>query len=172
MPALSDPVRFLKGVGPEMARRLERLRIATVRDLLFHVPTAYRDRRTITPIASLRPGTEASVLATLWSVRLERRLRGRRDLTAQARDDTGTLRIVWFNQPYLEGTLREGERYLLSGTVQPFRGLEMHNPDFEPDDASEEYVHVGRLVPRYGLTEGVGERWLRARVHDALEDLP
>jgi ATP-dependent DNA helicase RecG len=172
MPSLSDPVRFLKGVGPEMARRLERLRIATVRDLLFRVPTAYRDRRTISPIVGLSPGTEASVLATLWSVRLVRRLRGRSDVTAMARDDTGTLRIVWFNQPYLAESLKAGGRYLFSGTVQPFQGLEMHNPDFEPGDASGEHLHVGRLVPRYPLTEGVAERWVRARVRDALDDLP
>ena len=169
---MSDSVRYLKGVGPEMAKRLARLRILTIRDLLFHVPTGYRDRRTISPIARLTPGSEASVLATLWSVHLVRRLRGRRDLTATVRDDTGTLRVVWFNQPYLAEALKPGARYVFSGPVQPFQGLEMHNPDFEPDETPEEHLHVGRLAPRYALTEGVAERWMRARVRDALDALP
>lgn len=172
MPGLSDPVRFLKGVGPEMARRLGRLKIATVRDLLFHVPRSYRDRRTVSTIAALAPGAEASVAATLGSIRLTHRLRGRRDLTAVVRDETGTLRIVWFNQPYLADALSPGTRYLFSGPVQPFRGLEMHNPDFEPEGDPDQHLHVGRLTPRYPLTEGVAERWMRARVRDALDALP
>ena len=171
MPTLGDPVRYLKGVGPEMARRLGRLRIETVRDLLFHVPRSYRDRRTLSPIAGLAPGGEASVLATLHSVRLTRRWRGRRDLTAMVRDETGTLRIVWFNQPYLADSLEPGTQYLFSGPIQPFRGLEMHNPDFELPGDPDQLLHVGRLIPRYPLTEGVAERWMRARVRDALDGL-
>ena len=63
MPALHDPIRYLKGVGPEMARRLERLGIVTVRDLLYHLPSGYRDRRVVTPIARVQPGVEATVEA-------------------------------------------------------------------------------------------------------------
>jgi ATP-dependent DNA helicase RecG len=171
MISLNDPVRFLKGVGPEMARRLERLGIRTIRDLLYHVPRAYRDRRATVPIASLKPGTEASVLATLADMRL-RPLRGRRDLQATLRDDSGFIRVVWFNQPYLAPTLRVGDRYLFSGVVQVFRGLELHNPEFEPADSEDAHLHVGRVVPRYALTEGVAERWLRARVRAALDEIP
>ncbi|HYQ88780.1 MAG TPA: ATP-dependent DNA helicase RecG, partial [Candidatus Binatia bacterium] len=92
MPSLHDPVRFLSGVGPEMARRLAKLEIRTIRDLLFHVPRAYRDRRMVTPIAFLKPNTEATVLARVVSVRVERRFRGRRDVTATIQDDTGNRR--------------------------------------------------------------------------------
>src|SRR5438046_1866879 len=131
MPSLRDPVRYMSGVGPEMARRLGKLEIRTLRDLLFHVPRGYRDRRLITPIAFLRPHTEASVLGRVASVRLERRLRGRRDVSAQIQDDTGAMRAVWFNQPFVERALRAGDRYFFSGPVEPYRGLEMHNPEFE-----------------------------------------
>ena len=171
MASLTDPVRFLKGVGPEMARRLARLGVHTIRDLLFHVPTAYRDRRATVPISKLIPGAEASILATLADMRV-RPLRGRRDLQGTLRDDSGFVRVVWFNQPYLATTLRVGERYLFSGTVQAFRGLEIHNPEFEPAESPDARLHVGRLVPRYALTEGVAERWLRARVRAALDELP
>ncbi len=172
MPALSDPIRYLTGVGPEMARRLARLEIHTVRDLLFHVPRGYRDRRAVTSIAGLTPNSEASVLATVWNVRLERRMRGRRDVSATVKDDSGALRMIWFNQPYLAATLKQGERYLFSGSVQPFRGLEMHNPEFEPDSEDAEHLNLARVVPLYALTEGITQRWLRARVRDALKGLP
>jgi ATP-dependent DNA helicase RecG len=171
MASLSDPVRFLKGVGPEMARRLARLEIHTIRDLLFHVPTAYRDRRAAVPISRLTPGAEASIVATLADCRV-RAIRGRRDLTGTLRDETGFVRVVWFNQAYLASSLRVGDRYFLSGKVKAFRGLELCNPEFEPLDSDDPRLHVGLLAPRYSLTEGVAERWLRARVRGALDDLP
>ncbi len=172
MPSLSDPVRYLGGVGPEMARRLAKLEIRTVRDLLFHIPKSYRDRRAVTPIASLEPDEERTVLATLVSARLVRRRRGRSDVTATVRDDSGVLRVVWFNQPFILRTLQPGTRYFLSGAVQPFHGLEMHNPEFEPDEEGAEHRSSARVAPVYGLTQGVTQRWLRARVADVLRALP
>ena len=172
MSSLDDPVRFLSGVGPEMARRLAKLEIRTLRNLVFHIPRSYRDRRTITPIAFLRPNEDASVLGTLATVRLARRLRGRRDVLGVVQDGTGALRVVWFNQPYVERALKAGERYYFSGSVEPFQGLEMHNPEFEEAEDGGERDRFARVTPVYGLTQGVTQRWLRARVLDALRALP
>ena len=171
MPSLHDPVRFLTGVGPEMARRLAKLEIRTIRDLLFHVPRAYRDRRLVTPIAFLKPGTEATVLGMLKTARVERRFRGRRDVSARVWDETGDLRLVWFNQPFVEKALAVGQSYYFSGPVEPFHGLEMHNPDFEPAQEGED-SRFPRVTPVYGLTQGVAQRWLRARMEDAVRLLP
>jgi len=172
MPSLHDPVRFMSGVGPEMARRLARLEIRTVRDLLFHVPRTYRDRRLVTPIAFLKPNTEATVLARVVTVRVERRFRGRRDVTATIQDDTGNRRVVWFNQPFVEKALEAGASYYFSGPVEPFHGLEMHNPEFEAEDKDAEASKLARVTPVYGLTQGIAQRWLRARVEDAVRSLP
>jgi ATP-dependent DNA helicase RecG len=155
-----------------MAERLGRLGIRTIHDLLLHLPTAYRDRREVTSIARLTPGAEASVLATVAKLRPVRRMRGRSDLEGTLKDESGFLRAVWFNQPYRESALEVGGRYLFSGTVQAFRGLEFHNPEFEPAEATGPRLHVGRIAPRYPLTQGVAERWLRARVRAALDELP
>jgi ATP-dependent DNA helicase RecG len=171
MPAFRDPIRFLKGVGPEMARRLDRLGIGTVRDLLYHLPTGYRDRRSVTPIARVTPGVEVTIDAVVSSVEPRRRRGGRSDLVASLRDPSGFLRAVWFNQAYVAERLKVGERYLFSGTAQVFRGPELHNPEFEPAEGGDK-LHVARLAPRYPLTEGVSERWIRTRIRDALDALP
>ena len=155
-----------------MAARLERLGIRTIKQLLFHLPTGYRDRREVTSIAGLTPGAEASVIATVATLRAVRRMQGRRDLEGTLRDESGFLRVIWFNQPYRGSALEVGGRYLFSGTVQAFRGLELHNPEFEPADESAPRLHVGRIAPRYALTEGIQERWLRARIRTALDELP
>jgi len=171
MPAFHDPIRYLKGVGPEMARRLARLGILTVRDLLYHLPTGYRDRRAITMIARVTPGVEVTIEAAVASLEPRRRRGGRSDLVASLRDSSGFLRAVWFNQAYVADKLQVGERYLFSGTAQVFRGPELHNPEFEAADGGDK-LHVARLAPRYPLTEGVSERWIRARIRDALDALP
>src|SRR5258705_10242303 len=101
-----------------------------------------------------------------------RRARGRRDLSATLRDESGIVRAVWFNQPFRAPLLTEGERYLFSGAVQAYRGVELHNAEFEPAGGDGAHLHTLRLAPRYALTEGVTERWLRARMRDALDGLP
>ncbi len=171
MTALNDSVRFLRGVGPEMARRLERLRIHTIQDLLYHRPTGYKDRSEVSSIAALAAGSEASIEATVAGLSVLR-FRGRRDLQGTLKDGSGILRAVWFNQPHLESSLHVGDRYLFSGMVQAFRGLVLQNPDFEPAGREGGHLNVGRIVPRYGLTEGITDRWLRARIRAALDALP
>ena len=149
------------GIGPHfcLGANLAKLEIRTVRDLLFHVPRSYRDRRQVTPIAFLQPNTEATVLARVVSIRVERRFRGRRDVTAMIQDDTGSRRVVWFNQPYVEKALEVGRSYTFSGPVEPFHGLELHNPEFEPETGGDDVPKLARVTPVYGLTQGVAQRW-------------
>ncbi|HYQ88114.1 MAG TPA: ATP-dependent DNA helicase RecG, partial [Candidatus Binatia bacterium] len=114
----------------------------------------------------------ASVLGTLRTLRVERRFRGRRDVSGMIQDETGALRVVWFNQPFVERALKAGERYYFAGPVEPFHGLEMHNPEFEAEEPDGEHPGLARVTPVYGLTQGVAQRWLRARVEDAVRSLP
>src|SRR5262249_39257844 len=120
----------------------------------------------------LRPDTEATVLARVVTVRLERRFRGRRDVAATIQDETGSRRVIWFNQPFVREALKAGDWYYFSGPVEPFHGLEMHNPEFEAERPAEAPARSARVTPVYPLTQGVTQRWLRARIEDALRGLP
>jgi ATP-dependent DNA helicase RecG len=167
-PALAAPVTRLRGIGPRLAENLARLGLVTIGDLLLHVPHRYNDFRQLKAISGLRPGEEATVAGTVWDVRTRRLGPGRHLLTVVLADPSGTIGCTFFNQPYLAQQFTQGAGIVVSGRAEVFQGrLTFRAPEWEPLDA--ELVHTGRLVPVYSLTQGVTQRWLRARIHDAVE---
>jgi ATP-dependent DNA helicase RecG len=105
----------------------------------------------------------------VWDLRRRQTGRGKTVLTVVLADTSGTVACTFFNQPYLERSFPQGARIAVSGRPEVFQGrLVFRAPEWEPwDDA---LVHTGRLVPVYPLTQGLSQRWLRARAHDAALD--
>jgi ATP-dependent DNA helicase RecG len=167
---LDDSCRFLKGVGPRRAEALERLDVRTVEDLLLHLPRTYYDRSHVVPLCALRPGVVACARARIESLHARPAWRGRSTVVATVADDTGRLRVVWFNA-WVRDVLRPGHEVVLAGPVVENRGrLEMHQPEFElVETEAQELVHAGRIVPLYPLTRGVSQKWMRALLRRALE---
>src|SRR5690606_24909538 len=88
---------------------------------------------------------------------------------AMVGDETGTMRVVWFNQPYLAEQLRTNDKLVLSGKVGVFnRQKTMENPEWERLE-SDDLTHTGRLVPVYPLTQGLYQRQLRRIVKEAVD---
>jgi ATP-dependent DNA helicase RecG len=154
------PVQYVRGVGPKKAEVLARAGIRTVEDAVWSLPWRYEDRTQIRSIGSLIPGQEAVVAAEVRAVKLTVTARQRRKLVeVTAADRTGSLHLVWFNQPYLAETFRAGQRVMLYGLVKPKSGrwtqLQMENPVFEilaggpQAPAHADLVHMGRIVPIY-----------------------
>ena len=174
---LTTPVQFLKSVGPARARALARLGIATVGDLLAHYPRRYFDRTSCVAMNALAGGTEATVLGEVLTCGQRRTRRGGSLQTVTLGDDTGVVFCVWFNQPHILKTFRTGMKVMASGMPQRHQGRwQLVHPDYEvldpgAGDAAGEaaHLHTGRLVPVYGLTAGIGQHWLRALVHQALD---
>jgi len=177
--ALRMPVQFVKGVGPKRAEQLAKLGITTVDDLLFHLPFRYEDRRDVRAIATLRPGAEATVEAVLdtvqerWAGRSRRRI-----LEAIARDETGSVTLVWYHQlRYFQSRFRPGQHVLLHGRVEPLRqaalgrglaSLRVIHPEIEILEG-EERAEIGRIVPVYNTTAGIPGGAMRRLVHNAVE---
>jgi ATP-dependent DNA helicase RecG len=104
---LTTPLQFLKGVGPRRAADLARAGLATVEDLLYRFPLRYEDRSRLQPIASLKPGQNASVTGRIVHCGLRSTRRpGFKIFEALVSDDTGGLRVTWLNQPFLRDVLR------------------------------------------------------------------
>lgn len=161
----------LPGVGPARAALFARLGIRTRRDLLFHLPRAWRDWRRPVPVAALAPGLEAVVRARLTHLARPARSRGRTVLRATFEDATGRVAAVWYNAPFLARSLQIGRDYVLAGRVAPGSARLLVNPEWEPA-APEPSPHAGRIVPVYPATEGLSQRTIRRAVWDALADVP
>src|SRR3954466_15716805 len=133
----SDPLQgslqFLKGVGPRRAADLRSAGLNTVEDLLYRFPTRYEDRGQFATIASLRPGVAASVLGEVLSCGIRPTRRPRfRILEMLVRDETGSLRAVWFNQPFLKDVFRPHQRIVRYGKLElTSHGLQMQSPQYE-----------------------------------------
>ncbi|MBI2887888.1 MAG: ATP-dependent DNA helicase RecG, partial [Chloroflexi bacterium] len=160
---LDSPLESLPGLRRDAAARLKRLGLEIIRDALYHFPHRHLDFSQRVPIAQLIPGAEQTVSGFVWEARevqLGRRMRG---AEVTIGDDTGNVRAIWFNQPYLARTFRAGAQVVLSGKVSFFRGKQLfESPEYEVQgDAEEDLVHTGRLVPIYPLTEGLSGRTVR-----------
>lgn len=165
---LGADLTTLPRVGQMQAKRLEKLGIRTIEDLLYHFPRRYDDYSRLKLIHQLRPGDEVTVMANVRQTTL-RQLGGNRTIIkCIVSDGTGYLELTWFNQPFLEKRLAPGTPIVVSGRVEQFLGrLTMNSPEWEPLD--KEQIHTGRMVPVYSLTEGVTNRWLRRLIKKVVD---
>jgi ATP-dependent DNA helicase RecG len=186
---LQTPLQYMKGVGPRRAADLQRVGLHTVEDFLYRFPIRYEDRGTFQTIASLRPGVSATVVGEVIAcgVRPTRRPRFK-IFEMLVRDRTGSLRAIWFNQPFLNDVFRPHQRVVLFGKLElTSHGMQMQNPQYEivreddgeeetldqrPGEAGDETMHTGRIVPIYEKTGHLTAKVQRALVHQALTQLP
>jgi len=167
-PALDQPVTQLRGIGTKAAENLRELGILTVRDLLLHAPSRYKDWSQLQRINQLRPGEETTIIGTVWDVKTKRLPNGRHMLTVVLSDTTATIGCSFFNQPFLEREFQQGNQIVVSGKVEVWAGrLVFRAPEWEHLD--RELVHTGRLVPIYPLTASVTQRWLRKQIRQAVD---
>ncbi|MBN1442767.1 MAG: ATP-dependent DNA helicase RecG [Planctomycetes bacterium] len=168
-------LQFLPGVGPARAELLKRLELATVRDLLRHFPRRYEDRRCLVPAGAAQPGQTVVVAGVLDRWQARDLGGGRHMLRGVLRDATGSMELVWFNQPYIAEWVRPGDFLHAYGTVkQRARRLQIVAPEFEVDTGTDDLegepsLHLRRIVPIYDLTRGLHQRFLRRLVHRCLE---
>lgn len=152
-------VRFLKGVGPKVAEKLNKLGLETQRDLLFHLPLRYEDRTQVTPIGGLQPGRKQLIEAEVLQVAVNFRRQGpsRRMLVARLEDHSGllTIRLFFFSSGQQQ-QLQKGNKLRLFGEVRIAQGeLEMIHPEFQVLDPQNPPPLEQNLTPVYPTTEGL-----------------
>jgi len=166
---LAHPVSSLKTVGPAFEKRLYRLGIQTIKDLLLYFPFRYEDFRSVVPISQLRDGMQVTIRGKIELIGAKRSPRRRTMITeAVVADASEQVQVVWFGQPYIAKTLKGGDEVYLSGKVKEGRyGVQMIGPTYER--AGNETVHTARLVPMYPLTAGITQKQMRFLVRQAID---
>ena len=169
MNKLMDDIRYIKGIGEQRAKALEKLGIRTLRDVISNFPRAYEDRRQLFSIEEAPLDIPVCVKAMVASPPAAAFVRrGMELLKLRAVDESGSLDITWFNQNYLKNQLHPGETYIFYGRISGAgRRRTMTNPLFEAE--SRQGAVTGRILPIYRLTHGITQKLMHQTVRQALD---
>jgi ATP-dependent DNA helicase RecG len=166
--SVDAPVTTIKGISSVLAAKFKRLGVSTVRDLLYFFPNRHLDYSQRTYISQIAEGKEQTIMANVWQARVTM-LGGRRGTEAIVGDETGNIRVVWFNNPYLAKQLHANAQIVLSGRVRLFKSQHvMESPEWEIME-DRDLVHTGRLVPLYPLTQGLHQRPVRKLLKEVVD---
>jgi len=168
MAELNSPIQDLFKLQKPQVAALKKLGIITARDLLWHLPYRYLDFSQVKTIKDLKPDENVSLKVKINSISSRFSFRGRMSLAeAVVSDETGSIKVVWFNQPYLAKSLNAGEEIFLAGKAEYYKSsLQMTNPIYEK--VSDFPVHTSRLVPLYHLKQSIYPKTFRNLVAQAL----
>lgn len=160
---LESPISQLKGVGPNQEKKLLKLGISTVKDLLFHIPFRYRDTSELLSISDFKTVQEGTFLGQIVEAK-NVYTKSRKVLTrVKIIDNKDKLDLTYFNQSYLTKTLKVGEWYIFDGKItEKARSRSVINPKYEKYAGDiKEQKHLGKIIGIYHETEGINSRWIR-----------
>lgn len=166
-------VAEIKGVGDEVAKKLGILGVKTVLELINYLPRRYDDYSNIAAISDITPG-HVTIEAVIKEAKGRYVRRGMHITEAVASDASGSVRLVWFNQPYRAGALKQNQKYYISGEFDLRRGrFSILNPSVEL--VSDFPINTARIIPIYRETKGLKSGTIRKLIREAIlstEELP
>ena len=160
---LTADITAVPGVGPSVATKLRGLGIKTIRDLLFYFPREHRDYSKLTKIASIPFNEVTTTKGIIWEVEMSHTGGKRTRTIATISDETGKIRVTWFNQPYLSKQLNaaKGSYLVVTGVKQRFGNKVEFTVRSHELPEQGDLLNTGRMVPTYALTEGLHAKTLR-----------
>ncbi len=158
---LNTSISNLGSVGKKIAKPLGNLGVKTAGDLLYYFPSRYEDYRQMLPVAQMRDGELVTICVQVELIANKRSFKSKKMITeALVSDKSGSVRVVWFNQPFIIKTIKTGDIIYLSGKVKSdMLGPQLISPAYEK--YKKETAHTGRLVPIYPLTRTVTQKQIR-----------
>jgi len=162
---INSPIESIPRISAAYSKRLNRLGIKTIKDLIYHFPFRYDDLSKIVKIGDIKINETVTIHGEIINIKTIRTFKKKMFLTeALIKDESGTTRAVWYNQPFLMRTLKKGTKISLAGKASyDGKTLYFSNPAHERIDpqAPSDLRHTGRLIPVYPETARLTSRWLR-----------
>ncbi len=168
MGELEKEIQYIKGVGPNRAKLLQKLGIHTLNDLITYYPRDYEDRNKPSEIAYLQDGQEALIEAIPVSKVSEIRTKNKRVVLYKlmVRDSTGTCILTWYNQSYLKNRFKVGQIYKFFGKVKRVGGhIEMMSPVYDLEKTNK---NTGKIIPIYPSTYQLSQNTIRQIMENGL----
>ena len=167
---LKKDIQFIKGVGPTRVKLLHKLNIYTLNDLITYFPREYEDRSLPIPIAETIHGEEA--LISGYPVGRINEVRIRKNLMISkliVRDESGSIQLTWYNQPYLKNLFKPNVRYNFYGKISRTASkIEMQSPVYEPEGSNK---NTGKIIPIYPLTYSLSQNTIRKIIEEGLKEV-
>ena len=140
----------LPGLGPKRLEKLSKSGLNTIADLLYNIPRTYLDQTKVSKIADCREGERVVVIGIITRAGI---VKGRMSrFMAVLTDGTGEIQLLFFRgTKYIANRVKAGTRWLVSGTVGSYRGLQLVHPDMQPFDEGEAFN--GQILPVYPISE-------------------
>ncbi|MEK7551576.1 MAG: ATP-dependent DNA helicase RecG [Patescibacteria group bacterium] len=169
---LNTPLTLASRVYKMYAKRLEKLGIFKLEDFLYHIPFRYDDFSLVSKINIVQAGEKVTIKGKIDKIQNQYTRKWKSLQRAIVSDDTGSIEVLWFNQPFLVKAINIGDEISLSGIIEhDGNKLLMKTPDYEII-FNNQTIHTGRLVPVYPETKGVSSKWLRRQVFKLLQENP
>lgn len=164
---LLKDAKYIKGVGPNRIKQLNKLGIYTLEDVITYYPRGYENRGIKKNIADLVDGEEALIVAKCVSKMTEIKIRKNMSIYKLiVRDETATCTLTWFNSPFLKKRFVVGKSYKFFGKVKRrINQIEMMTPIFDEENSNK---NTGRIIPIYPSINGLSQNALRKIIENAL----
>ncbi len=170
---IKQNIQYIKGVGPQKAKSLNKIGIENIYDLLTYYPKRYNDQSEIIDISAVNADEVVNVAGSIINMQEKTSRRGMKITTAVLSDDTASIQIVWFNQPFIKKSIKIGSRLFVRGKAGYAYGgygqmsITQINSYFLLDDAQEQC----RFLPIYSLPDVIKPKFFRKIVEEVLENV-
>lgn len=166
---LYKDVKYIKNVGPNRVKLLNKLNIFTLKDLITYFPRNHEDRSIPKKIIDCTNGEEVLIKATAVTRVIETRTRKMSIYKLVVRDGSESCTITWFNQRYLKDAFKVGHTYNFYGKIETKLGrFEMKSPVFDEDGKNR---NTGKIIPLYPLTSGISQNVIRKIIENGINEV-
>lgn len=169
---LTDSISVIKGVGDKVAAKFNKMGIFNIAQLVEHFPREYEDRRQLALIKDCLVDEANNILGKVCSKPQVTKKGNKIIVSFRVKDETGSLIITFFGQPYMKNNFKLGESYLFYGKVKHKYGYyEMDSPEYQKVVDPEHLGTVAKITPIYPATQKLSQKVIRQLLATCLEEI-